>query len=133
MRTRRGGVPKRSSSTDFRNTGLQSCDQFWGGIACGSPRGRCGRKTAVTAPAFLCLARISIQGDMEDSMFEGLFQPTHLLMIAGIALLVLGPKKLPELGKGLGESIRGFKSAMAAKEADKLVTPKSESTTGNPS
>jgi sec-independent protein translocase protein TatA len=49
-------------------------------------------------------------------MFEGLFQPTHLLMIAGIALLVLGPKKLPELGKGLGESIRGFKSAMAGKE-----------------
>lgn len=49
-------------------------------------------------------------------MFEGLFQPTHLLIIAGIALLVLGPKKLPELGKGLGESIRGFKAAMAGKE-----------------
>ena len=51
-------------------------------------------------------------------MFEGLFQPMHLLVIAGIALLVLGPKKLPELGKGLGESIRGFKSAMAAKEEE---------------
>ena len=50
-------------------------------------------------------------------MFEGLFQPTHLMIIAGIALLFFGPKKLPELGKGLGESIRGFKSAMAAKEA----------------
>jgi sec-independent protein translocase protein TatA len=49
-------------------------------------------------------------------MFEGLFQPMHLLVIAGLALLILGPKKLPELGKGLGESIRGFKSAMAAKE-----------------
>lgn len=49
-------------------------------------------------------------------MFEGLFQPMHLLVVFGIALLVLGPKKLPELGKGLGESIRGFKSAMAAKE-----------------
>jgi sec-independent protein translocase protein TatA len=49
-------------------------------------------------------------------MFEGLFQPMHLMIIAGIALLVFGPKKLPELGKGLGESIRGFKSAMAAKE-----------------
>jgi sec-independent protein translocase protein TatA len=49
-------------------------------------------------------------------MFEGLFQPTHLLLVFGIALLVLGPKKLPELGKGLGDSIRGFKSAMAAKE-----------------
>jgi sec-independent protein translocase protein TatA len=46
-------------------------------------------------------------------MFEGLFQPLHLLVIAGIALLVFGPRKLPELGKGLGESIRGFKAAMA--------------------
>jgi sec-independent protein translocase protein TatA len=45
-------------------------------------------------------------------MFEGLFQPTHLLLILGIALLVFGPKKLPELGKGLGESIRGFKEAL---------------------
>jgi len=51
-------------------------------------------------------------------MFEGLFQPMHLMIVAGIALLVLGPKKLPELGKGLGESIRGFKSAMAAKEKE---------------
>lgn len=49
-------------------------------------------------------------------MFEGLFQPTHLMIIAGIALLVFGPKKLPELGKGLGESIRGFKAAMTEKD-----------------
>jgi len=51
-------------------------------------------------------------------MFEGLFQPMHLLVIFGIALLVFGPKKLPELGKGIGEGIRGFKSAM--KEEEKL-------------
>ncbi len=49
-------------------------------------------------------------------MFEGLFQPTHLLMIVGIALLVFGPKKLPELGKGLGEGLRGFKSAIKGEE-----------------
>jgi sec-independent protein translocase protein TatA len=49
-------------------------------------------------------------------MFEGLLQPTHLLVIFGIALLVFGPKKLPELGKGIGEGIRGLKSAM--KETD---------------
>jgi sec-independent protein translocase protein TatA len=45
-------------------------------------------------------------------MLEGLLQPTHLLVIFGIALLVFGPRKLPELGKGIGESIRGFKLAM---------------------
>ena len=49
-------------------------------------------------------------------MFEGLFQPMHLLVIFGIALLVFGPKKLPELGKGIGEGIRGFKTAMKADE-----------------
>jgi len=52
-------------------------------------------------------------------MFEGLFQPMHLLIVAGIALLFFGPKKLPELGKGIGESIRGFKAAMAAQDEPK--------------
>jgi sec-independent protein translocase protein TatA len=54
-------------------------------------------------------------------MLEGLFQPMHLLIIFGIALLVFGPKKLPELGKGIGEGIRGFKSAMKADE-EKLAS-----------
>ena len=45
-------------------------------------------------------------------MGEGLFQPMHLLVIAFIALLVFGPGKISQLGKGLGEGIRNFKSAM---------------------
>jgi sec-independent protein translocase protein TatA len=45
-------------------------------------------------------------------MFEGLLQPTHLLVIFFVALLVFGPKKLPELGKGLGEGIRALKDGM---------------------
>lgn len=49
-------------------------------------------------------------------MFEGLFQPLHLVTILGIALLLFGPKKLPELGKGIGEGIRGFKAALKAAE-----------------
>jgi sec-independent protein translocase protein TatA len=60
-------------------------------------------------------------------MFEGLFQPMHLLVIFGIALLVFGPKKLPELGKGIGDGIRGFKSAIKAEE-DKPVTVTSPAT-----
>ena len=57
-------------------------------------------------------------------MFEGLLQPMHLLVIFGIALLVFGPKKLPELGKGIGEGIRGFKSAIKPEEepADTKLT-----------
>jgi len=54
-------------------------------------------------------------------MFEGLFQPMHLLVILGLALLVFGPRKLPELGKGLGEGIRGFKSAMKAEEENPIA------------
>jgi len=49
-------------------------------------------------------------------MFEGLFQPMHLLLILGIAVLVFGPKKLPELGKGIGDGIRSFKSAIKQPE-----------------
>jgi sec-independent protein translocase protein TatA len=55
-------------------------------------------------------------------MFEGLFQPMHLLVIFGIALLVFGPKKLPELGKGIGEGIRGFKAAIKDEEKPTSTT-----------
>lgn len=44
-------------------------------------------------------------------MFEGLFQPTHLLLIFIVAVFFFGPKKLPELGRGLGEAIRGFRES----------------------
>ena len=53
-------------------------------------------------------------------MLEGLFQPTHLLVIFAIALLVFGPKKLPELGKGLGEGIRSLKEGMKDHSADSI-------------
>lgn len=44
-------------------------------------------------------------------MFEGLLQPTHLVLILVIALIVFGPAKLPELGGALGKSIREFKKS----------------------
>lgn len=46
-------------------------------------------------------------------MFEGLLQPMHLILILIIAVIFFGPKRLPELGKGLGEGIRGFKDAFS--------------------
>ena len=45
-------------------------------------------------------------------MIENLFQPTHLVLVLAIALLVFGPKNLPQIGKGMGEAIRGFKAAV---------------------
>jgi sec-independent protein translocase protein TatA len=75
----------------------------------------------VAAPAFFhnTIVTLSIQGGF---MLEGLFQPMHLLVIFGIALLVFGPKKLPELGKGIGEGIRGFKAAMRPDEEKPAIT-----------
>jgi sec-independent protein translocase protein TatA len=43
---------------------------------------------------------------------EGLFQPMHLVFILVIVLILFGPGKLPELGKGLGKGIREFKDAL---------------------
>ena len=43
---------------------------------------------------------------------EGLLSPTHLVFILLIVLILFGPGKLPELGKGLGKGIREFKDAM---------------------
>jgi sec-independent protein translocase protein TatA len=51
-------------------------------------------------------------------MFDGLFQPTHLIMIIVVALLIFGPRKLPELGQGLGKGIRGFKDALKGVSED---------------
>ena len=45
-------------------------------------------------------------------MLDNLFTPTHLIIILVIALLVFGPRKLPELGKGLGEGLKGFKEGI---------------------
>jgi sec-independent protein translocase protein TatA len=62
-------------------------------------------------------------------MFEGLLQPSHLLLIAIVAVLVFGPSKLPELGKGIGQGIKNFKKGM--KEATDAVN--AETTTPPPS
>jgi sec-independent protein translocase protein TatA len=42
----------------------------------------------------------------------------ELLIILVIVLLIFGPKKLPDLGKNLGRSIRGFKNALSGKDKD---------------
>jgi sec-independent protein translocase protein TatA len=63
-----------------------------------------------------------------------LFTPTHLIVVAVVVLVLFGGKKLPELGKGLGEGLRGFKDGMkgVADEVNKpgetahTVTPKAE-------
>ncbi len=65
-----------------------------------------------------------------------LFTPTHLIVLAVVVLVLFGGKKLPELGKGLGEGLRGFKDGMKGVTEDSSkpgetahsVTPKAEET-----
>jgi sec-independent protein translocase protein TatA len=47
-------------------------------------------------------------------MIENILSPTHLLLILVVALIVLGPKRLPEAGRGLGSAIRDFKESLSA-------------------
>jgi sec-independent protein translocase protein TatA len=57
-------------------------------------------------------------------MFSGLESPMHLLVVLLVAVLVLGPKKLPEVGRSLGSGIRQFKDTL---EGAKPVPAKTES------
>jgi sec-independent protein translocase protein TatA len=49
-------------------------------------------------------------------MMGNILTPTHLLLILAVALLVLGPQRLPEAGRGLGSALRGFKDALSMPE-----------------
>ncbi|WP_419806047.1 Sec-independent protein translocase subunit TatA/TatB [Terriglobus sp.] len=67
-------------------------------------------------------------------MFGNLFEGPHLIFIGVLLLLVFGGRKLPELGKGLGEGLRGFKDGMKgvtddAKNDAHIITPDPKDTT----
>jgi sec-independent protein translocase protein TatA len=62
---------------------------------------------------------------------EGLLQPTHIFFILLIVLLIFGPGKLPELGKGLGKGIKEFKDAIkGATATDEASEKKAEEKSG---
>jgi sec-independent protein translocase protein TatA len=47
-------------------------------------------------------------------MFSGFESPTHLLLLFLVVLLLFGAKRLPEIGRGLGSGIHGFKAALTS-------------------
>jgi sec-independent protein translocase protein TatA len=49
-----------------------------------------------------------------------ILQPTHLLFVLVVALLVLGPKRLPEVGRSLGKGLRDFRAAMSGEDQDRV-------------
>jgi sec-independent protein translocase protein TatA len=56
-------------------------------------------------------------------MIGDILQPTHLIFVLVVALLVLGPKRLPEAGRALGKGIRDFKSAISGEEDHSSALP----------
>jgi sec-independent protein translocase protein TatA len=59
-------------------------------------------------------------------MFSGLESPMHLLVVLIIAVLVLGPKKLPDAGRALGSGIRQFKDSLDGKEERPVEVEKAD-------
>jgi TatA/E family protein of Tat protein translocase len=53
----------------------------------------------------------------------GIENPVHLLFIAVVALVVLGPKRLPELAKALGHGIREFREAVSTGATEQPPPP----------
>jgi sec-independent protein translocase protein TatA len=47
----------------------------------------------------------------------GFESPSHIIIVLLIALVVFGPKRLPEMGRSLGQGIRQFKSSLDSKDA----------------
>ncbi len=51
-------------------------------------------------------------------MFTSILQPTHLLIVLAVALVILGPKRLPEAGRALGQGLKEFKSSLSPAHDD---------------
>jgi sec-independent protein translocase protein TatA len=63
-------------------------------------------------------------------MLHDLLLPQHLLIILIVGLFIFGPKKLPELGQGLGKGIRSFRDSLkaASEEPTNPETPAAKPT-----
>ena len=62
-------------------------------------------------------------------MLTGILQPTHLIILLAIALIFLGPKRLPDAGRALGQGLREFKASIGGEPQEQSsvpATPESE-------
>ncbi len=51
-------------------------------------------------------------------MLTSILQPTHLIVVLAVALVVLGPKRLPEAGRALGQGLKEFKGSIRPADDD---------------
>jgi sec-independent protein translocase protein TatA len=56
-------------------------------------------------------------------LFTNVLQPTHLLIVLIVALLLLGPKRLPDAGRALGKGLKEFRSSLSGDDTDDQVAP----------
>lgn len=63
---------------------------------------------------------------LEGTFVLGMASPTGLIIISVIALILFGPKKLPQFGRAIGSTLREFKSA--TEDDESLDTPSTKST-----
>jgi sec-independent protein translocase protein TatA len=55
-------------------------------------------------------------------MFTGILQPTHLIIVLIVALVFLGPKRLPDAGRALGQGLREFKNSINSPDDNQQIT-----------
>lgn len=65
-------------------------------------------------------------------IISDILQPTHLLLILAVALLVLGPKRLPEAGRSIGRGFRDFRSAINGEDVTPAPQQVATERTGDP-
>jgi sec-independent protein translocase protein TatA len=54
----------------------------------------------------------------DNTLLTSVLQPSHLILILVVVLLVLGPKRLPGAGRALGEGLKEFRSSIGTREDD---------------
>jgi sec-independent protein translocase protein TatA len=62
-------------------------------------------------------------------MLTNILQPTHLIVVLVVALLILGPKRLPDAGRALGQGLKEFKNSISPTDDD----PQNQTSTATPS
>jgi sec-independent protein translocase protein TatA len=56
-------------------------------------------------------------------VLTNILQPTHLLIVLIVALLLLGPKRLPDAGRALGQGLKEFRSSISGTHGDEELAP----------
>jgi sec-independent protein translocase protein TatA len=63
------------------------------------------------------------QAKRRHPLFTSILQPTHLLIILIVALVVLGPKRLPDAGRALGQGLKEFRSSISGEHSEDQIAP----------